>query len=98
MLVQTAELNMKANMTNLRENVTEGKIHKDFDNMMKRGEIRQAGRFVTQCLSGGSHEVNTKGWLPSIYTMMPDAIDANQAIRQTSFEITSSQTSSSKDT
>ena len=78
MLVQTAELNMKANMTNLRENVTEGKIHKDFDNM-KRGEIRQAGRFVTQCLSGGSHEVNTKGWLPSIYTMMPDAIDENQA-------------------
>ena len=69
---------MKANMTNLRENVTEGKIHKDFDNM-KRGEIRQAGRFVTQCLSGGSHEVNTKGWLPSIYTMMPDAIDENQA-------------------
>ena len=97
MLVQTAELNMKASMTNLRENVTEGKIHKDFDNM-KRGEIRQAGRFVTQCLSGGSHEVNTKRWLTSIYTMMPDAIDANQAIRQTSFEITSSQTSSSKDT
>ena len=61
MLVQTAERDMKANMTNLRGNMTDAKIHKIFDDMMKRGKIRQAARFVTQRLSGG--------------VMMPDDID-----------------------
>ena len=61
MLVQTAERDMKAKMASSRGNMTDAKIHKIFDDMMKRGKVHQAARFVTQRLSGG--------------VMMPDDID-----------------------
>ena len=52
-IVQTAERDMKANMTNLRKNMSDAKNIKVFDYMMKRGTIREAARIVTQRKRGG---------------------------------------------